>query len=146
VGTDGYISIAGSFGNTIDFGGSPLTSTGSTDVFIAKFTNSGDHEWSFSEGTSGADYARAMALDSSNNIFVSTYTSCNVLINKYSASGTLIWSDPLTSSRCVSGNSIDINNGSFLAVTGYYRYALYLGSETLISLGNNDVFLLNLQP
>jgi len=42
----GLCCITGSFGGTINFGGSALTSTGSDDIFLACFNTGGFHQWS----------------------------------------------------------------------------------------------------
>ena len=42
----GNVYVAGYFQGEIDLGGGPLTSAGSTDVFLAKFSADGTHMWS----------------------------------------------------------------------------------------------------
>ena len=43
---DGNIIITGSFTGRVDFGGGALVSAGSTDIFVAKYTQDGVHVWS----------------------------------------------------------------------------------------------------
>lgn len=53
VATDGSgnVVVTGYFSGTADFGGGPLTSTGSEDIFVAKFDVDGGHVWSRRFGT-----------------------------------------------------------------------------------------------
>ena len=46
VDTAGDVSITGQFSSIIDLGGGPLTTNGSTDIFIAEYSENGTHLWS----------------------------------------------------------------------------------------------------
>ncbi len=50
VAPDGALLLAGEFSNTIDFGGQVLSSTGSSNMFIAKLTPNADLIWSHAFG------------------------------------------------------------------------------------------------
>ena len=52
---NGDIVLAGSFQNSITFGGTQLNSAGSDDVFLARFTANGTHIWSKRFGGAGTD-------------------------------------------------------------------------------------------
>lgn len=60
VDAQGAVVITGFFMRTVDFGGGPLTSNGYdpnfSDIFLAKYDSSGDHVWSRSFGSLGADF------------------------------------------------------------------------------------------
>jgi hypothetical protein len=45
IGVDGNVIITGGFSGTADFGGVSKSSTGDTDIFVAKYTNSGTLQW-----------------------------------------------------------------------------------------------------
>ena len=60
---DGSAVIVGHFQNTVDFGGGPLTSAGSPDVFVAKYSSAGAHLWSRRFGSTGSDKGLAIAID-----------------------------------------------------------------------------------
>jgi hypothetical protein len=51
IGGDGSIFLTGGLRGTVDFGGGPLSSVGSFDVFLAKFNPDGGHVWSHAFGT-----------------------------------------------------------------------------------------------
>ena len=111
------IYVVGTYNAKIDFGGGiTLTSlmdgaSYSTDIFIAKYDLSGNCIWANSAGSSKTDYGYGLALDPSENIFISgnfqstaTFGSINVttgagagstnsnsFLAKYNSSGTCQW-------------------------------------------------------
>ena len=56
VASDGSVFILGSFDGSLDLG-QPMTATGTTDLFVTKFTSAGDHVWSHRYGGTGASGA-----------------------------------------------------------------------------------------
>lgn len=71
--------VVGEFSHTVDFGGTTLTSNGnpdSTDIYISKYSPSGELIWVFNTGGSWNDGARSVWIDrASNKLFVSGYYS-----------------------------------------------------------------------
>jgi hypothetical protein len=66
----GNITIAGYFQGNIDFGGGPLNSLGSNDVFVATFDAGGSHLWSRRFGDSGNQYCNGASVDAWGNFAV----------------------------------------------------------------------------
>src|SRR5262249_17902094 len=70
----GDIYLTGSFQGQVDFdpgaGTTLLTSNGSTDVFVAKFTSSGNFAWSVSFGGTYIDMGMGIAVDAAGNVSV----------------------------------------------------------------------------
>ncbi|MEO7109382.1 MAG: hypothetical protein ABI183_02995 [Polyangiaceae bacterium] len=64
------IVLAGSFKSPIDFGGGPLASDGSEDIFVAKFASSGAHVWSEKFGDQGKQHVRAAAIGPDDDIYI----------------------------------------------------------------------------
>ncbi|MBW2736452.1 MAG: hypothetical protein JRH20_29040, partial [Deltaproteobacteria bacterium] len=64
VGVDaqGNITITGCLDDPLDLGGGSLTSTETTDIFVASYDSTGGHRWSAAFGGSGMDVARAVAV------------------------------------------------------------------------------------
>ncbi|MDH4038458.1 MAG: T9SS type A sorting domain-containing protein [Candidatus Krumholzibacteria bacterium] len=58
----GGILLTGYFWDITNFGGDDLASAGYADVFLARFTSSGAHQWSTSFGSTGYDYGLGVAL------------------------------------------------------------------------------------
>lgn len=77
VGSDGSVFGVGRFEGTIDFDsdnqteGDTHVSEGSTDIFIVKLDNYGNYLWSRSAGGTGSDWGTAIALDGSDNVYIS---------------------------------------------------------------------------
>jgi hypothetical protein len=64
----GAVYVAGTFGETIDFGGgTTLTSLGFTDAFLAKYSPSGTLQWVRRGGGGGPASATALAVDGAGN-------------------------------------------------------------------------------
>jgi hypothetical protein len=68
--SEGNIVLAGYFSGEIDFGGGPLLSAGSNDIFVAKFDASGEHLWSNRYGDINYQEAYDVAVDSAGNIII----------------------------------------------------------------------------
>jgi hypothetical protein len=67
----GNALLAGNFSGTVDFGGGPLTSAGSRDIFVAKFSGAdGSHLWSKRFGATDYDVPYAVTADGSGNVIV----------------------------------------------------------------------------
>ena len=49
-------------------------SAGSYDIWLAKYDTSGTQQWIVQFGTSTSDYLNAMAVDSSDNVYIAGYT------------------------------------------------------------------------
>jgi len=67
----GRVLITGFLTQSVDFGGGPLRSAGSYDVFVASFTAAGAHRWSRRFGTPLYEESRAIAADELGGVFVS---------------------------------------------------------------------------
>jgi hypothetical protein len=66
----GAVFVTGSMDGTVDFGGGALTSGGAADVFVAKYTSAGAHEWSERFGTGGFQVGQGIASDASGSVIV----------------------------------------------------------------------------
>lgn len=74
---NGNIITVGRFMGTSDFDPGPaifnLTSNGSSDLFVAKYTSTGAFIWAFSVGGADRDAAYGVAIDATNNIYITGY-------------------------------------------------------------------------
>lgn len=70
---------------------------GGNDILTAKYNSSGTLQWDRTLGGTGAEYARFVAVDSSDNIITVGYTNSDgaggydFIIAKYNSSGTIQW-------------------------------------------------------
>src|SRR5439155_11265907 len=66
---NGDVVVAGDFSGTVDFGGGLLTSAGTKDIFVAKYSGAdGSHQWSKRYGGTGDDHASGVTLDNGGNV------------------------------------------------------------------------------
>lgn len=73
----GSVYVVGQFQGQVDFqpgtGSTILTSHGSTDVFVSKFSAAGTFAWATSFGGTGSDRAEGIAVDAAGNVYVAGY-------------------------------------------------------------------------
>jgi hypothetical protein len=151
----GSVVMVGQFNLTVDFGGGPLVSAGGTDVFVAKYTSSGTHQWSQRFGSTSADAAQSVTVDGSNNVIVAgsfaltvdfgggplaSAGGLDIFLAKYNSSGTHQWSQRYgsTVTDVCSGVASD---GVNAVITGYFTGTVDFGGGPLASAGSTDIFL-----
>ncbi|MDI1476534.1 hypothetical protein [Polyangium sp. y55x31] len=158
----GNVVIVGDAQSTLDFGGGPLPSAGSSDIFIAKLDTSGNHLWSRRLGDAAEQRASAVAVDGAGNVVMTGYflgtvdpgggphTSAGtraILVAKFGTSGAPLWSrsfeDPNTG-QFTTAVAVDAQGNVF--VTGSLKGAVDFGGGVLTSAGDADVFVMKLDP
>src|ERR1041384_2170541 len=65
---DGNLYVTGSFNGTATFGSQQLTSTGASDIFLAKYDPFGKLLWIKQAGGTDDDEANSIVMDANNNI------------------------------------------------------------------------------
>lgn len=109
----GNVYVVGRFSGTVDFdfgsGIGNLTSNGSTDIFIAKYSSNGNYLWAHAIGGTDLDGAYNVKVDNANNVIVCGYfRGPNVDFNP--GAGTL-----LLSSNGDAGTNSGFGGDAFLA-------------------------------
>jgi len=152
-GSDGSQYFTGQFSSSIQFGNTLLTSNGGQDIFLSKSDPSGAELWAVQAGGPNDDFATAVALDGSDNIYLTglfsdsaTFGSTDgstipvtgngqtIFLAKYNLSGVLAWVQTGTT-----GDSAADNNGAGVAVeptTGTVYLAGYSQDNTVFSSAN----------
>lgn len=131
----GNVYATGSFYNTISMGNAVMTSSGNSDIFIARYTSSGTLVWARRVGGIGYDSGMGIACDTLGNIFVTgnfrntvtfgtyTLTSYDVddsFIAKYDANGNCLWVyHPVSTSSDICW-SIAVDASGNCYVSGYF--------------------------
>ena len=141
----GNLFLAGETDSSSD--GNPYA--GGLDIFLMKFDNSGSWQWTVQRGGSSSDYARALKVDPSGNVFLAgdTYNSLDgnpnagdidVFLMKFDSSGSWQW----TVQR--GGSSLDYARALKVDPSGN----VFLAGDTYNSLDGNpnaglsDIFLM----
>jgi hypothetical protein len=130
----------------------PADSVGAGDAFVAKVGSDGTLLWLRQFGTTGADYARSVAVDATGNVFVGGDTNGTLpgntnlggdgdaFLAKFDASGDLVWLRQFGSAAADKVTSVTTDaRGDVLAV-GTTRGTL----PTNRARGGSDAFMIKL--
>jgi chitodextrinase len=162
IGTDGSgnILLTGAFTGSVDFGGGTLASAGWQDVYVAKYTSSGVHQWAKRFGGSSDDVSYAIAADSNGSVFIvgafqgavdfgggalTSAGSQDIFVAKYSAAGTPQWSKRFGGPYDDIGYGLAVDRTGDVVLTGYFRNTVDFGGGPLTSYADGyDTFVLKL--
>jgi hypothetical protein len=159
----GDVVVTGTFQGTVDFGGGSLTSAGSKDIFVAKYSSAGAYIWSRSFGSSNDDYAYGVAVDGYGNViltgtFIGTIDfgggpmspagGGDIFLAKYSSTGQYIWAKHFgaTSIYASIANAVATDANGNIALTGSILGNINFGSGYLFSNGTYDILLAKFSP
>jgi hypothetical protein len=112
-------------------------------------------DWVQLLGGDETDYVSKIVVDQQANVYgighfrdrlnqIQSIGNEDLLIFKYNANGQLVWTKQLGSIGEDLGKDIAINDNGELFITGHYRNTLYYDNDSLVSLGNTDVFVAKL--
>ena len=163
VGASGNSVVTGwYYSRTLTFGSIPLTNADTSgytsDIFVAKYDANGNVLWAKSFGGMNYDEATSVAVDASENIYITgrfssptltfgstTLTnvgSSDIFVVKYDANGNVIWAKSAggTSNDKAYSVAVDVSGNSYL--TGFFwSTTLNFGTTTLTNSGRTDIFL-----
>lgn len=158
------------FGASITFGATTLTNAGaagSNDLFLVCYDLAGNVTWAKSVGGSGSDFARSVAVDNANNIYIAGgFTSAavtfgnttltnpgssgthDIFVTKYDPDGNVLWARSIGGKLDDKANCIATDTEGNVCITGWFgsNYML-LGSDSLknqSTYGSCDVFVIKL--
>lgn len=152
----GNIVIVGRFKGSVDFGGGPLVSAGSDDIFIASYTADGVHRWSSRFGDDRQDLAQDVAMDDDGNVTVVGTFDGSVDFGGGALAAGVWWDNFVASfdqaglhrwSRTFSGGSMDscvgieVSPDGDAVITGCLGGWGDFGGGLLEGAGGTDVFL-----
>jgi uncharacterized delta-60 repeat protein len=115
--------------------------SGSLDIFLVKYNSSGTKQWTRQLGFSSDDRGYGVAVDSSDNIYVTGITFLNPVYNfilvKYNSSGTKQWTKILYTSETDRGYGVTVDSSNNIYVTGETEGGLDGNTNS----GGYDIFL-----
>ncbi len=156
---NGNLYVVGRFKLTSTFGpGFMLTSSGQSDIFIAKYNASnGNVRWVKKAGGSGYDKGYGVTLDNNGDVVITghfeetaTFQSTSltssgnddVFVTKYAAaSGTLIWAESFGGPGRDTGRKIAADADGNIFLTGEFRSEITIADHSFTSLGSDDIFI-----
>ena len=144
--SSGNAYVTGYTAGTIDGN----TNQGWNDMFLMKYNSSGTRQWSKMLGTSGNDHGNGVALDSSNNVYVTGVvdgvldgnTSAgedDIFLVKYNSSGTKQWARQHGTSQNDYGREIVIDSKGYIYIVAS-GYGGIDGNTN--NSGSSDIYLL----
>ena len=157
----GNVVIGGYFSGTVNFGGGPVSSLGSWDPFVAKYSASGQYLWAKGLGGGSTDEAFGVDTDSSGNVVVvggfqgtidlgggplTSHGFWDAFVAKYRGSdGGHMWSKGLGGPYDDLAYAVAIDGSGNTFVTGYFQNSVAFDGTTLTSAGVADMFLISMQ-
>jgi len=153
---NGNSYVTGSFYGTVTFGTYSLTSSGGTDIFVARLDADGNWLWATQAGGSNLNISTEIAIDDNGNCYVVGYFDSTVTFGTYSltsseafdifvakidANGNWLWAVKAGGNSDDMGIAIasDINGNSY--ITGYFASTVTFGTYSLTSSGAFDIFV-----
>jgi hypothetical protein len=155
----GNVFVTGQFELSVDFGGGALSSAGSKDIFLVKYSSAGAHAWSKRIGGSGWETGGAVATDSGGNVVISgsfegtidcgggPLTSAgltDLFVAKYSSTGQHLWSKRFGGTGDDYAHGIEVDGAGDVVLTGQFKNTINFGGANLTSAGYEDIFLAKL--
>jgi cysteine-rich repeat protein len=155
----GNVLLTGVFHGTVDFGGGPLSSAGSSDFFVVKLDAQGQHLWSRRFGGASYEYPSSIAVDSAGNVLITGYfpgtadfgggplSSAgyhDIFVVKLDAQGQYLWSRRFGGTGYDSPSDIVVDSASNAVIVGSFGGTVDFGGGPLASAGSSDIFVVKL--
>ncbi|HUM45377.1 MAG TPA: MopE-related protein [Chitinophagales bacterium] len=158
----GNVYVSGEFwSESVTFGSSTITNSGSADIFLVKYDASGNVLWAKSPAGTDEDKSNAIAVDLAGNVYITGSYISNTLdfgggvtlsnsqsnaedmfIAKYDADGNAVWAKHATGSGNDKAFGIGTDADGNVLVSGHFiSGTLAFGSTTLFNSGGFDIFL-----
>lgn len=161
VGPAGNVYLTGAFTKTASFGGPPLASAGSNDIYLASFDQAGAHRWSKRFGSPAMDGAASVATDAGGNVYLTGYFqgtadfgggpltsagNADTILASFAPDGTHRWSMGFGDASFDQGTDVAVHSDGSLHLTGTFMGTVSFGGPPLTGNGKNDIFLVKLAP
>jgi hypothetical protein len=133
-----------------------LTSAGRTDIFLAKYSSSGDVQWAKRFGGKTDDLAKGIAVAPSGNLFLTgsfsdtadlggtllaAKGSSDIFISKYTSDGKLQWAHNAGGTAYGEGEAIAFDAGENVYATGKFFDTVNIGGTPPDCDGYGNIFI-----
>ncbi len=151
----GNVYVAGSFQDTVNFSGQTLNGINLYDIFIAKYDPFGSLIWIKENGSSMDDQANDIKVAPNGSVYICgniggsitfggsnlAATGVDMFLAKYTSAGAAVWgvNGGGSSADNAYGMVLDESNGIY--VTGPFRGTATFGTSSVISSGDDDIYL-----
>ena len=156
--TGSYFYVTGS--TSSKFADSPDDNAGGTDIFVAKFDAAdGENVWVRQLGSSNTEVGRGVAVDSSNNVYITGYAGAllpgsadtyeggtyDAFVAKYDSVGNRLWVKMLGTNNDDASYGITLNSdSSYVYVAGKTKGASMFGQPNSVIFGVDEIFFARL--
>jgi hypothetical protein len=163
----GNVVLAGNFYATVNFGGGNVTSTGTSDAFVAKYSSTGTFTWAKHFGGTRGNLVNGVACDSSSNVIITggfqdsitfggpTFTAVSAglgtehdgFVAKLNSAGTYVWSKAFGSSGDDEGVGVFTDASNYVYLAGYFSGTINFGiGGAQTSAGGTDAVAVRYAP
>jgi len=160
----GACYLTGYFQGAAQFGATTLTSVGSSDVFVAKYTTTGQLEWAQQFGSPSQDNGRGITVDPAGNLFVTGYFADTMIVGntnltnagytdtpdvflvKLNSQGAVQWAQGAGGPLWDFGFGVAADNAGFCYVTGIFSGEATFNGVAVTGNGSYDCFLAKYNP
>ncbi|MDF2447916.1 MAG: hypothetical protein K0R26_420 [Bacteroidota bacterium] len=159
----GNVYVAGKYEMNAVFNNVTVPCQGNHDIFLAKYTPSGDVSWVRTGGGFTGDYAHCLAIDNS-YVYIageiegsgnpvkflgSTITlypkgDNDIFVAKYDFNGNIIWAKSAGSWAGEKALGVTSDQYGNVFICGYFKNTTVIGNTTLTSSGNYEIFIAKL--
>lgn len=155
--------VIGYFNGTATIGITPLTSAGSSDIWIAKYDASGNSVWAKKAGGSLEDKGLSIASDPSGNMYLTGYFNgaalfgtgldtitkvsaggADIFAGKYDYKGDVKWMSSFGGAMDDKGYGISIDSLGHSYVAGSFFNTAHFDTITAVSVNQDDAFVAGL--
>ncbi len=155
----GDIVAVGAFADTIDFGLGPMASTGSNDIFVAKFDPMGKAIWSKRYGDASSQSAASVAVDGMGGIYVTgsmqgsadfdgnlitSAGSDDAYLVRFEPDGKVAWARVFGDNVRQNGRQVAVSKTNLVILAGDYTSTIQFDAapnNTHTAVGGIDIFV-----
>jgi hypothetical protein len=141
---DANVIVGGEFDGAMSVGGDTVTTSPfSRDVYVAKFSGSGDPVWIIQIGGAGDDTLAAIAVDQAGNVAVTGGTSSGAVFLALldGADGSIAWSRSFSGDGPTISAGVAVDEDGNVILAAGFRGSADFGGGSLSSAGSYDLLL-----
>ncbi len=158
----GNVYVAGTFDGTAEVAGVPMTSAGMLDIFVAKFTPSGEAAWVRHFGGAGIDMVSGLTIDASERVWFTGTSSAaislggptlnatggaGIFLGTLDAFGNHLGSSAFGGAAIGTSTLVRVDAGGNIILAGTYQSSITFGTTVLPdAAGTYDCFVVKFDP
>ena len=154
---NGNVYVIGTFDGTINLGGSNLNSAGSNDIFVAKFSPAGVHQWSMRFGDTFSQEGRGIVAATNGEFVITGHFegtisipgfpllisagATDIYLARFTTDGFCIWNKRFGDATYQYSSPIAIDNQGGVVIASAFLGTVNFGGSNLVSVGSYDIYV-----